>query len=93
MAALNTDGRRLGEDHWSLDALAEISTPLTANGDRADSGLLTTFVPAQSLLFAGALAYYAARGTSSPACARPTIPAIPTAATTPSPPWVRFAWP
>ena len=50
-------------------------------------GLPNTFVPGRNLLFltfAAALAYRRGLRDSSAACARPIIPAIPIAATTPS---------
>jgi 7-cyano-7-deazaguanine synthase len=84
---------RLGEDHLlHLGALAAISdTALTRDVaiEIGESGLPTTFVPGRNLVFlafAGALGYRRGASISSPACARPTSPAIPTAATTPSGP-------
>jgi 7-cyano-7-deazaguanine synthase len=94
LAAFNKAwGRGLGDDHVvTLDALAAISdTALTRDVAIriAENGLPTTFVPGRNLIFlsfAGALAYRRGGSTSSLGCARPTIPAIPTAATTPSRP-------
>jgi len=92
IAALNADWKsRLGEDHTiTLEALAAISdTALTRDTaiEIADGGLPTTFVPGRNLIFlafASALAFRRGARHISAACARPTIPAIPIAATTPS---------
>ena len=82
---------KLGESHTlAIPTLAEISdTALTRDVaiEMGEDGLPNTFVPGRNLVFltfAAALAYRRGIRTSSAACARPTTPAIPTAATTPS---------
>lgn len=66
------------------------------DGARDDDALPNTFVPGRNLVFltfAAALAYTAARATWSPASPRPTTPATPIAAKTPSRRWKwRCAW-
>jgi 7-cyano-7-deazaguanine synthase len=92
LAALRADwAGRLGDDHVvKLDALAAISdTALTREMqiEIAESGLPNTFVPGRNIVFlafAAALGYRVGQATWSPACAKPTIPAIPIAATKPS---------
>jgi hypothetical protein len=94
LAALRADwAARLGEDHvLKLDALGAISdTALTRETtiEMAASGLPTTFVPGRNLAFSHLPVrspIVAGFGIWSPACARPIIPDIPTAATTPSKP-------
>ena len=80
---------RLGDDHLiDLAVLGQVSdTALTRDSAIAfeESGLPNTFVPGRNLLFftfAAAIGYRRGSGTWSAACARPTIPAIPIAATT-----------
>ena len=83
-------GARLGEDHLlDLAVLGKVSeTSLTRDMafKMEESGLPNTFVPGRNLLFltlAAALAYRRDLRSSSPASAKPTSPATPTAATTP----------
>jgi 7-cyano-7-deazaguanine synthase len=94
MAALNGAWKaRLGDDHViKLDALAAISeTALTRDTAIAiaETGLPTTFVPGRNLIFSALPAPWligAEPAIWSPACVKPTIPAIRTAATTRSRP-------
>jgi 7-cyano-7-deazaguanine synthase len=84
-------GAKLGQDHVvDLSLLSQLSdTALTSEREieMNAGGLPNTFVPVRNLLFFTVAASVADRRGLSVligGCARPTIPATPTAATTPS---------